>query len=138
MSDPPKPPPPVRYRRDSETPKTRSNLSPVPLLPPPPVFPPDFTSILESIAKNPRDRYYKDETIYLDGYTFTNCCFNNCELITETGVFALRSCMILSNCRFRYGPAAVRVIRLWNVINFNATWPEFNPKVEADGSVTIE
>src|ERR1700692_4542054 len=38
----------------------------------------DIASVLQSVAKNPHDRLYKNQTIHLDGYVFTNCCFNDC------------------------------------------------------------
>lgn len=126
MPEQPKGPPPVRRPVNPVT------------LPPLPTVAAPIASILEYYAQNPRDRYYKDQEVHLDGYTFTNCCFNNCRLITETGIFALRSCLIFPNCTFQYGPAAARVIRLWNVRNLNLLWPDFSPKVEAEGSVTIE
>lgn len=99
--------------------------------------PPDIAAIIAKLAANVRDRYYKQQTVYLDGYTFTNCCFHNCILITETGTFSLKSCTIVS-CSVRYGPNAVRVIRLWNTFTVNTQWPIFNPKIEPDGAVTIE
>ena len=90
------------------------------------------------IAWNIRDRYYKNQTIPLDGYTFTNCCFHNCNLETDTGVFALRACTI-ANCQIRYGPNALRILKLFNI--FNPSWkmfPKLLPNIGADGAVTIE
>ena len=94
-------------------------------------------ALLAQLAVNVKDRYYKNQIIYLDGYTFTNCCFHNCQLVTHTGTFSLTSCALL-NCRIQYGPNAVRIIRMWNTHNTNLMWPDFNPKVDPDGAITIE
>ena len=96
------------------------------------------TGILNALAKQPRDRYYKDQKIYLDGYTFTNCCFSNCTLVVGAGVFALKSCMIMANCNVEYTQPAVRSIKLFNRRNPSAVFPGFNPTYEPDGSITIE
>ena len=95
-----------------------------------------LAGLLAGLAPHVQDRYYKNQTVVLDGYTFTNCCFHNCVLVTETGTFSLKSCAVW-NCQIRYGPNAVRIIRLWCAYVPNTTWPEFNPTVELDGSITI-
>lgn len=101
----------------------------------------DIGKVLDTLAKNPRDRVYKDQVIPLDGYTFTNCCFSNCELHTESGVFALNACLVMSDCRFIFGPAAIRIIKAFNLmfgVNPNAPWPVYNPAGNSNGSITIE
>lgn len=105
--------------------------------PPPPPPPSDYGSLLALFSKDIRDRYYKNETINLDGYSFTNCCFHQCVLVTNTGTFSLTSCVFL-NCNMRYGPTATRILRLWNLNVSNNPWPFFNPKLNPDGSFTIE
>lgn len=108
-------------------------------VPPRPPF--DIAAILQSAAKNPLNRVYTDETIHLDGYTFTNCCFNNCVLQTDTGIFALKSCLIMVNCRIIFGSAALRVIKLFNLqfppSGVAAQWV-YNAKVEDNGTITVE
>ena len=103
--------------------------------------PPDIAAILESIAKNPRDRVYKDQTIYLDGYTFTNCCFNNCQLHSDSGIFALKGCMIMESCRFLFGPSALRIIKLFNLQyppSGVAAHMVYQATNESHGTVTVE
>lgn len=111
-----------------------------PLPPPPPAVPGTglesiFTALAE-LAKNINSRYYKNQVIYVDGYTFTNCCFHNCALVTDLGTFSLRSCTI-ANCQFRYGPNALRILRLWHLTE-PTLWEEFKPQIAHDGAVTIE
>ena len=93
-------------------------------------------ALLASLAKNVRNHYYKGQTVHLDGYTFDNCCFHNCTVVTDTGAFALTGCTFI-NCMFNFGPNATRIIKLWNTFNVNIRFPAFNPTVQADGSVNI-
>lgn len=97
-----------------------------------------LAGVLATLAKNVENRYYKDQTVYIDGYTFTNCIFDNCVLNTNAGTFLFRSCRLINGCTIQYGPNAVRIIRLWNTHAVNYQWPNFNPWIGADGSVTIE
>jgi hypothetical protein len=104
-------------------------------------FTPDIAAILESVAKNPRDRVYKDQRVHLDGYTFTNCCFNNCVLESDSGIFALKACMIMTNCQFYFGPSALRIIKLFNLLyppSGVAAHEVYNATNEAHGTVTVE
>jgi hypothetical protein len=93
-------------------------------------------AMLAAFATNIRDRYYKGQTIRLDGYTFTNCCFHNCILITETGLFSIHSCTF-ANSTVQFGSSAQRIIRLFGLYH-KSPWDLFNPNVAADGSVTID
>jgi hypothetical protein len=93
-------------------------------------------ALLADMAKNIRDRYYKNQTIFLDGYTFTNCCFHNCTLVSNTGAFALHSCT-LANYTLQFGPNAVRLIKLFNLLSPQNPWPTFGPAVAPDGAVTV-
>jgi len=103
-----------------------------------PALSPELEALIAQLSKHVQNRYYKNQTIYLDGYTFDNCCFNNCSLITDIGTFVLRSCAIFDNCSLQYTPNAMRIIKLWNTRNINTVWPDFNPTRDPDGSVTIE
>lgn len=101
----------------------------------------DIAAILNSVAKNPQNRVYKDEAISLDGYTFTNCCFNNCVLETDSGLFALKACLIMQNCTFVFGPAAMRIIKVFNLQwppSGPAAHPVYNAKAEPHGTLTVE
>jgi hypothetical protein len=97
----------------------------------------DFlNAILESAAKNVRDRYYRGKTIYLDGYSFTNCCFHDCTLVTDTGVFSIDRCTFL-NVNYQYGPNALRILQLYNLGAGRFFESGFSPSVATDLSVTI-
>jgi hypothetical protein len=95
--------------------------------------------VINSLSYNPRDRFYKNQDIYLDGFTFTNCAFSNCRFISETGIFVLRSCLVMNDCQYFYGQAALRIIKLFNLQypNPNAH-PAYNVVRELHGTVTLE
>jgi hypothetical protein len=92
--------------------------------------------LLAEMAKNIHDRYYKNQIVYLDGYTFTNCCFHNCTLVSTTGAFAINACTMAS-CLMQFGPTAMRLIKLYNVYNPTNPWPAFGPEIAPDGAVSI-
>jgi hypothetical protein len=100
----------------------------------------DVGSILDTLAKNPHDRVYRDQQIYLDGYTFTNCCFSHCELHSDSGIFVLRACLIMTDCTFILGSAALRIVRMFNTMygNPNVTHPVYYAKQDSNGSITVE
>ncbi len=94
-----------------------------------------------ALIKNPHNRRYSNQVIYLDGHTYTNCIFAGCTLVTYTGDFRLRSCR-LDGCTVQftpeaqYGPKGSRITRLWNAVNI--VWPAYSPEMDADGTITIE
>src|SRR5438105_4482037 len=97
----------------------------------------DFSGLLASLGSTVRDRYYKGAAVHLDGYTFINCCFHNCTLITETGVFTLDACTI-AGCNARFGINAIKIVRLFNVWDGASKVTLFNAEVAADGGITIK
>jgi hypothetical protein len=105
--------------------------------------PPKTTELSEMLAAflalsqfEVRDRYYKNQVVYLDGYRFHNCCFENCTLVSESGDFLLKGCRLIV-CGAHFGPKAVKLVRLFNLMAkppFDNIWL---PTVAPDGSVTI-
>lgn len=108
-------------------------------LPKPPSDPrsDELAQLLEQLAKNVSDRFYKNKVVYLDGYTFTNCGFHGCTLVTDSGAFLLKRCTLFQST-FQFGPNAVRILKLWNTFNLNIAYPNFNPYRHEDGSITVE
>jgi hypothetical protein len=92
--------------------------------------------VLVAASRHIQDRYYKDKVIGLDGYSFTNCCFENCVLRTNTGAFVMSSCRLI-NCTPEFGPYAVHIIKLFHISDPYWPLPTFNPSVAPDGTVTI-
>ena len=59
-----------------------------------------------------KDRWFKDDTIKIDGYTFEHCRFDSCKLVTETATFTLRNCFVAPDCKLVFGGPALKVVRL--------------------------
>ena len=59
-----------------------------------------------------QDRWYKDQTIHIDGYTFERCRFDRCRLLTAVGTFAFRQCYISPDCSVFFDGAGLKVARL--------------------------
>jgi len=107
-----------------------------------PYTPSGHTGLLSALVKAGgtaiRDRYYKGQEVHLDGYSFTNCCFHNCTLVSVTGVFALENCTV-AGCTVLFGEHAIRLIRLYNVVSPTAGYhPLFHPDRAPDGAITIK
>ena len=90
-------------------------------LPPSPALKPpsDIWSQLVSLAdlRPPpppliQNRWFKDETIRIDGYTFERCRFDRCKLVTQMASFTFRSCFISPDCGLYFVGAALKVARL--------------------------
>lgn len=99
----------------------------------------DTASLQDFIASHSgdvRDRYYENQSIHLDGYTFTNCRFLNCTLITDTGMFALRGCTFAKSGVW-FGPNAMKIVRLFSLYH-PSPWSSMNPEQDSDGAVTLE
>lgn len=92
--------------------------------------------LLARYAFDVRNRFYKNETIHLDGYTFTNCGFQNCSLITNTGVFSLDACTMI-NCTIHFGDNAHKIIKLYHAFGGSPELAGYQPTIASDGTLTI-
>ncbi len=72
--------------------------APLPFLPPPPPV--------------IRDRWFKGETLRIDGYTFERCRFDACKLVTENATFSFKDCFIAADCAVLFAGPALKVARL--------------------------
>lgn len=59
-----------------------------------------------------QDRWFKDETIKIDGYTFERCRFDRCNLVSELATFTFRQCFISPDCGLFFVGPALKVARL--------------------------
>ncbi len=71
----------------------------------PPQFPPSPSPPIQ-------DRWFKDTTIHIDGYTFERCRFDRCTLLTEFAAFAFRQCFISPDCRLYFAGPSLKVVQL--------------------------
>jgi hypothetical protein len=83
-------------------------------------------------------RVYKGQTINLDGYTFVNCVFLNCTLITAKANFRILDCHV-QNCLIYFTENALNAARLCSVLkNLWDPFPDvLRAALEADGGYTI-
>ncbi len=93
------------------------------------------------LATNVQNQRISNQTVYLDGHTYTNCAFGGCVLVTNTGDFRMRSCTIYgcsvqSMPGAQYGPNGSRITRLWNAVN--PVWPGYTTEMNPDGTITID
>ena len=58
------------------------------------------------------DRWFKDETLKIDGYTFERCRFDRCQLVTEMATFTFKHCFIAPDCGLFFVGPALKVARL--------------------------
>ena len=47
-----------------------------------------------SLLYQKTNQYFRNQRIYIDGYTFKNCRFDACELVTYKGTFVFEHCVI--------------------------------------------
>ena len=59
-----------------------------------------------------QDRWFKDTTVYLDGYVFERCRFDRCQLVTEQATFTFRQCVISPDCGLVFSGPALKLARL--------------------------
>lgn len=106
------------------------------MVPPPP--PPNT---LPGLIARPEVQglYYNGQTLALDGYRFVRCRFDNCTLYVSSTNFDLIHCVIDSSTSVVYGSSVIKAIQLFNSRHSWAyqQMPEFAPKVNADGTITI-
>src|SRR5262245_48947239 len=57
------------------------------------------------------DRWFKDQTLHVDGYTFVRCRFDRCQLVTEVATFAFTDCYIAPTCSLYFQGAALKTVR---------------------------
>lgn len=99
--------------------------------------PKSFSSLLKKYSYDVHDRFYKDQKIHLDGYSFTNCGFKNCTFVTNTGVFTIESCTFM-DCSVEFGDDAIRIIKLFHLFSGTGDeFPNFSPQMAPDGTTTI-
>jgi hypothetical protein len=123
---------------ENNTPKLRGLMAPpnqpAPVLPLPPLLP---TFLFEPFFVD--RRVYKNTAINLDGYTFSNCVFIDCELTTSKANFGLQDCH-LQNCKIFFSGNALRAVKLSSSLlhNFSHLPESLRAHLEPDGGFTVE
>jgi len=92
-----------------------------------------------------RSRWFKNETLRIDGYRFERCRFDSCNLVTEMASFAFKDSVIGPDCGLYFTGPALKVARLLmhtlevkgrivRVAGEEALFAHVNP----DGTFTLE
>ena len=83
--------------------------------------------------------YYRDQDIWIDGYRFVRCRFDNCRLHVKSGHFDLDHCVIDSTTRTIYHDPAMKVIRLYlnPYMPLNPEFAAWGPVRNEDGTISI-
>ena len=76
-----------------------------------------FAQFLAALSSPPappviQDRWFRGQTIYIDGYTFERCRFDACTLVMGNATFAFRQCFIAETCRLFFSGPSLKVARL--------------------------
>ncbi len=97
-----------------------------------------LAALFPSLLYQKTNQYFRNQRIFLDGYTFTRCRFDACELVTYKGTFVFDHCVIGDDTIISYGGEALKIVQL-----FNSKSPYWNlfPNIVAqrnlDGTFTI-
>jgi hypothetical protein len=97
-----------------------------------------LTKLLSSSPFEIRGQWFLHQPIYLDGYKFVKCRFDQCNIITSKGTFIIENCFFWQ-CKFYYLDEALRVIKLHGLYSEETRkkWPLLNPTFNEDGTFSI-
>jgi hypothetical protein len=106
--------------------------------PPQPPFANALAQYLAVAAYNFEGKWFRNQEINIDGYSFSNCRFDSCTITTSKGSFSFDHCY-LSNCRIIYGEAAQKTVRLyiWGAQMGGEAAASLYPISNPDGTYTI-
>ncbi len=57
-------------------------------------------------------KWFKDQTLQIDGYVFEGCRFDRCKLITELAIFTFKNCYISPDCSIHFSGPSLKIVRL--------------------------
>jgi len=105
------------------------------------IVPTNLSDFLRAIPYEIKGQWFFQKTVYLDGYSFSNCRFDNCTIFISRGIFRLINCYAL-NCMFFYTDEARNVARLFAGMHVPVGSVPLNPSLRpinnADGTFTID
>ena len=103
--------------------------------------PPPRSNSLSQISEklHVQNIWFNSKEVHLDGYTFTNCRFDNCKIYVNSHNFVIDRCIIDSDSTVIIGGDIIKVIQLFN-FRIEPTfvhYPEFAPTRNDDGTISI-
>ena len=129
----------------SENPKTSlselarlaltANVTPATVLADP--FARSMAEIFGAAPARIEGKWFNHQRVVLDGYTFSNCRFDGCELVVNKGTYRIERCFF-ENCSVSFGGEALKVAKLCNWGRPDAEkWSSSVPTLNEDGTITI-
>lgn len=98
-----------------------------------------LASFLENSRTLVAGRWFAGQVISLDGYHFSRCRFDNCQLRYESGDFQITSCFF-NNISVAHPPQAIAMFRLFFAqpdVKLDNRFAQFVPLRHPDGTITI-
>ena len=92
-----------------------------------------------------RDRWFKDQTLHIDGYVFERCRFDRCKLVTQIGTFVFRNSYIAPDCQAFFQGPSLKIVKF--ILHHVAMRGRISklpgeqgifPTINADGTFTLE
>lgn len=102
------------------------------------LFPKTLASALN--PKKVKGLWFSDKEITLDGYTFEECRFDNCQLhVSNAANVNLISCYISDDSYFVFGQSALSAIKLFNCKTewYYENSPSYVPHKDDKGRITL-
>ena len=107
----------------------------------------DWLTNLSAVRTPPviADRWFKDQTIHIDGYVFERCRFDRCSLVTELATFSFRGCYISPECGLFFKGPSLKIaallmhgLRLKGRVQDIAGEITIGVRINTDGTFTLE
>lgn len=99
-----------------------------------------LADFLRSIPYEISGQWFYQKVIHLDGYAFSQCRFDHCNIYVARGIFRLTECY-MQDCMLFYCEEARNVVRLFSglhIPNTIALSPTIRPIYNVDGTFTID
>ena len=100
----------------------------------------NINEFLRTIPYAITGQWFYAQNIFLDGFSFTRCRFDGCNVYLARGMFVLDHCYF-HNCTFFYTDETLASIRLFvgnHVPNTVNLIPHLRPIINADGTVSVD
>src|SRR5262245_52513438 len=62
------------------------------------------------VSRTVADRWFKDQTLKIDGYAFERCRFDRCKLVSEMATFTFKESVVSSDCQLYFTGASMKVV----------------------------
>lgn len=92
--------------------------------------------LLGAVRPKVEGKWFFKQVVYLDGYDFVSCRFEQCHLVLREGLFSLVSCRV-TECSYYFQNRTVQVVRVFNMADHSSIPQTLMPQWAEDGTVSI-